>query len=450
MRPPPIEDANHLVFIVKRLLDESLHSTTIRRLVGGFFRHEERENIVRELDGEIDAVFGKESDEAMHPAEFAEFIKVAVQRKGLREVKALLASRLTNVPPTDTFPEARIKFLKERLGLSDRDGRILALFYHAHCVEALADYLYSANVQGDLVRSIAQATGLNLSDARTALSRKGRLGRLGLLTFNNGFGRIQIDEDVAWYLAGLDDAGFLTRHFLHDDTEPVFALRSFGVPYRDLRIAIALLSLNQPRHILIHGRAGTGKTEFARAIGRHLGKTLLVRPSDDSGLSIASLEAAQFEAHQTGALLVFDEADSLLFPMSESLFRERGAGWLHSLFNKTQGPSIWIVNDEAQIGESTRRRFSFAIHFNGITHARKRRVWIESLGPLGQTHPDLRSLPDDIPVQIAGLTETAVTLRLLAPTISGDRLIAIGNALLAHQATFVGKSPRKRTKRKVS
>ena len=67
--------------------------------------------------------------------------------------------------------------------------------------------------------------------------------------------------------------------------------------------------------ILLYGESGTGKTEFARFIAGELNKKILLRRASDVlgkyvGENERHIREAFEEAEQTGAILLFDEADS--------------------------------------------------------------------------------------------------------------------------------------------
>lgn len=141
--------------------------------------------------------------------------------------------------------------------------------------------------------------------------------------------------------------------------------------------------------LLLHGPPGTGKSEFARFLARHLDRELLVRRLSDLldpyvGMTERYIREAFDQAAGDGSILLIDEADALLFPRdgavrswevsrtSELLTAmERFAGFLVATTNRLTGL------DTAAI-----RRFNHKIEFDFLTPEGNRLFYERMLAPM--------------------------------------------------------------------
>jgi transitional endoplasmic reticulum ATPase len=126
-------------------------------------------------------------------------------------------------------------------------------------------------------------------------------------------------------------------------------------------------------NILLYGPSGTGKTEFAKTLGAHLGFAVqFIGETNERRLEPARHEriAALIIANAIGAvarktIVVVDEADDLFGGVDEE-DRERRRGskvFLNRLLERTAAPTIWIANDPDRLGEPVVRRMNLAIRF---------------------------------------------------------------------------------------
>ena len=120
--------------------------------------------------------------------------------------------------------------------------------------------------------------------------------------------------------------------------------------------------------LLLSGPPGTGKTALAHHLARHLDRPLLVKRASDLiskwvGETEQQIAEAFAEARREGALLLFDEADSLLFDRANARARwEVGQvneflTWLdhHPL------PVVAATNHPGQLDPAMMRRFDFKL-----------------------------------------------------------------------------------------
>ena len=138
-----------------------------------------------------------------------------------------------------------------------------------------------------------------------------------------------------------------------------------------------------------HGSPGTGKTAFARHLAEKIDKPLLVRRASDLlgkyvGESERNIAMMFQEAREEDAVLVLDEADSLLAD-------RRGAhqSWEVTQVNELltqmedfQGIFICTTNQLDRLDPASLRRFAFKIRFDCLTREQRRQLFDAELNRL--------------------------------------------------------------------
>ncbi len=180
------------------------------------------------------------------------------------------------------------------------------------------------------------------------------------------------------------------------------------------------------------GPPGTGKTCFAEGVAKEIGAPLLVKRASDIlgmfvGQSEQNLAAAFDEAESKGALLFFDEADSLL--------RDRGGvdrQWQGSLTNEILGrverhPGIvfFATNFLDAIDPAALRRFTFKIRFDPLRAEQRRGLLLDVLTRHGVEGAEAPSELDRMEGLTAGDFAVAVRrMDQLATPFSAESLMA--------------------------
>ena len=121
----------------------------------------------------------------------------------------------------------------------------------------------------------------------------------------------------------------------------------------------------------LYGPPGTGKSAYARWLSQELGIEVIQKRASDLlskwvGENERNIAAAFAEARESGAFLVFDEADSLLGDR-----RNAHQGWEISQVNEMltwmeshELPFACITNLMSHLDEAALRRFSFKVRFD--------------------------------------------------------------------------------------
>ena len=190
---------------------------------------------------------------------------------------------------------------------------------------------------------------------------------------------------------------------------------------RDLRELADRITACGPRRIglLFSGPPGTGKTAFVRHLADRWERELLVRRASDLlgsfvGETEKNLARAFAEAQDTGAILVFDEADSLLADR-RGAHRNWEVSQVNELLSQMERhplPFACTTNLADRLDPAASRRFLFRARFRPLDRpriARAYRLFFEAEAP-----PEALALTGLTPADFAGVRERAEVLGTLA------------------------------------
>jgi len=191
-----------------------------------------------------------------------------------------------------------------------------------------------------------------------------------------------------------ESASDLVSRFMKKAAAPTLTLANFPHLQRDAELLSGFLhnALDKKErgvNIMLHGKPGVGKNEFAQALAEELQVELFeVSFTDEDGDPIkgkARLKAfalcQKLLASHGNALLLFDEIEdvfpgnsgflSMLFGgnRSEEGSAASGKAWINRTMENNQVPAIWISNQVRQIDKAYLRRFDYSVSFPTPPHA---------------------------------------------------------------------------------
>lgn len=142
------------------------------------------------------------------------------------------------------------------------------------------------------------------------------------------------------------------------------------VEFLTVAVNYSLVGVN----ILLHGEAGTGKTELSKLIADTVGAALIgirplgndinqSKPDFDNNISSSGLRLQYHRlvqnvvSHDEKTLLVIDEAEDIFLQAASN--RGLGKEVLHHILENNSVPTIWITNHIDALPSSCIRRFNF-------------------------------------------------------------------------------------------
>ena len=139
--------------------------------------------------------------------------------------------------------------------------------------------------------------------------------------------------------------------------------------------------------LLLWGPPGTGKTAFAHHLARVADRPLLVKRASDLvskwvGETEARIAGAFAEARRREAVLLFDEADSLLFDRANAR-NSWEVGQVNELLTWLDShplPVVAATNDPGRLDPATLRRFVFKIPLRPLGRERAARAFERFFG----------------------------------------------------------------------
>jgi SpoVK/Ycf46/Vps4 family AAA+-type ATPase len=346
------------------------------------------------------------------------------------------------------------------LGLNKVDGDLLELMVACDRLPRPSGLLRIASRHGrDVPGLLGELARAEPHDAERAV-RCSAVLRLGLVGFvANREGEVLVD--VRWALERLLDRAQASGPEMIDAlvgqrqtaslTLDDFAhVGDVDLLVRLLRNAVAERAAGI--NVLIHGPAGTGKTEFARTLANAAGVDLhAVGEAGDDGEEpnrwerVEALGLAQrLLAGNGGAAVLFDEMEDLIGdarPSSGDWFakREGSKVFVNRLLEANPVPVIWTTNAIGNIDRAILRRMSFVLKFDLPTPAVARRMLARVVADEGVTaDPLLDRLIDVAPetatvlrvaaraARLAGEESSERPTRVLVEALRGDELPPLG------------------------
>lgn len=257
------------------------------------------------------------------------------------------------------------------------------------------------------------ATGLSKQRVSELLNGDSLLAKLGIINEE-----ADLDRDIIFHLNGQNEITKISNVEMAE--APKIPFKTLAKDRPEAETLVYLLKnhdYKKPLNILFYGRAGTGKSELAKALAKEVGLPMYVtKVSDKSeryGNDLTNLSdtilrrrvrAIRFIAinnENAKTIILVDEADQMLNSF------EKGA--LNMLMEDVHTPIIWISNSMDHVEESTRRRFDYSMEFQNFT-AEKRAVQLHSVlesfhVPHLISEEEVNSIAAEYPVTVGGYTK---------------------------------------------
>jgi len=299
----------------------------------------------------------------------------------------LLAIWEREAPPGPVFPAqlaANLDSLSTKITLTENEKTILGFMVLIHAESVIEDacWLLGERVGGFAVpRMLATALGIDVSEVERALDQQGTLNRSGLASIDykhEGSLRSRIDlitnafaKKMVVRQASILD---LFNDFVTVSTECRLKVTDYGhVQDRLDLIQSYLRSVMQTGasgvNILIYGKPGTGKSQFARVLARELACDLIqITDMTCHGAPITpqrrlrNFRLAQVFFKKSQSIVLFDECEEVLSGEGPAKPANGGSptaqkSWINQTLENNQLPTIWIANSITDFDPAFIRRF---------------------------------------------------------------------------------------------
>lgn len=223
---------------------------------------------------------------------------------------------------------------------------------------------------------IAKCLDLEADRVMKAISSRGRLRFHECLddTFD-------YNDEHDGFLDGIADEPYAGSFFRHHADKPVAwgVFGETGESHGELmaRLVAAGAGDGGTPNILLYGRPGCGRENFARAVAAHAGRECyVVHPAYGHIDHKSALDACNALLDPERTLLVIEDAqDIFCWPKWNVM----------ATFAEMKIPAIWIEDDEAvgKIAPSVRRLFDYSVRLGSASKEERLRMWRDASAGLG-------------------------------------------------------------------
>lgn len=315
--------------------------------------------------------------------------------KVLRE--ALAQAERTPPRPTRCAMITNLHLLAKRLELTELETKILELLLEIDLQDPLEEFC-EAMVQSqcfDSEQVIAAFLGLPEDEVRSCLSGR-RLQEAGVIDQNRYGSSHRLSY---WIESSVVKAVHPSRTGIADIEKALLGpvqttdldWEDFSWLGRDVELAKSVLgaSCEEGRkgiNILLYGRPGSGKTEFARVLAAETGLTLFsvgegterdYEPDREDRLNDLRLAQA-IASRRQGSVILFDEMEDLLGEVNHryghGYVRAGSKVFLNRVLEELPVPVIWTTNDIDDFDPAYLRRMTIAIEVKSLGQKQRART----------------------------------------------------------------------------
>lgn len=407
-------------------------------------------------DNDITQPLGLPDELEDHPA----------QQRIARKLLSARWQQIKNLPAQDpdfALAYRNIAFLARRLGLSEAEQTMLRFAVHMNREDALRETARLFRVDFNIVcRFISDLCGASRHSVRAALHKnRSKLYQYGLL--NRYINRSSTLDDFAEWGDTFDLDDFSNQSATEQDwlrtcahsTQPPTLQWSDFAHLGEMR-DIMQRYLGQPEkragiNILIYGRPGCGKTEFAALLAQQTELpcyTLVAQ--DEDGETIApktrlhKCRLAHTMLEHTPSLLIFDEIEDVF---GSGLFERSTADihkpWINQILEHNPVPTVWLSNNAHCMDEAFLRRFDLVLEMPDLPRAQKAAL-IRKLGGdmLDEDHIQHFAKQENLlPALLERSFKVAKAVRQPENNLGDTARRILNQTLLAQGYPSIGKPP---------
>lgn len=282
------------------------------------------------------------------------------------------------------FDVSKTKFLVDNVNLSEDEARYILMQCRFDTNEDLR--CLSRNCENELRNSIPDMLGITPKALTYMLRSDQKLKSFGFVDVYGDY-----DSSLNECIENQSIEPYFSDLLKTMDFSNAYGLDSFSVKQEALEICSDLLKGNNPVSILFYGKPGSGKTELAKSLGKESGKQVYIFKNEaetNERCNVLGRLVCLLSMERKDSILIVDEADSLLKTVDFSFFSvspSKTKGTVNKMLENNKDKVIYIINHQHQIDDSTRRRFTFSIHFESMPKIMMKNIATQRIEPLDIT-----------------------------------------------------------------
>ena len=275
----------------------------------------------------------------------------------------------------------KVNFLINQVGLSKEEAMCMLVKFRLFYCNDL--YRICKEYEVDMEELIPELLHITQSEYRKINKPDGKLRSYGFINEDG-----EISDDFIDCIAAESIEPFFSEYLKPLDCSKAFSSDTFNIPKGTTDIMKNLLLNQDSSSILLYGKPGSGKTEYAKSLAKETGfHTYIFKNENELLTGIASIARLNcyLSIQQKDSIVIVDEADKILSTVTTSFFGPTPSatkGTINQLLENNQNKIIWIINHTKQIDESTRRRFTMSYRFDNMPVSMLTSITKSKLAPL--------------------------------------------------------------------